>query len=175
MPLFLLSVFTVPVHVAEKIEQITYNFLLGMTNEAKHYHLLSWDLVCLPREWGRLGLRRIRDMNASLLTKWLWRLISNENSLWKKIIRAKYGTDARGRFTNKKLSTHGCSVWKGIEIHKGFVEDNMSFKLGAGTEISFWNDIWCDKRPLKFIFPQSYRDPYSKKLLYPAFSQPKMV
>jgi hypothetical protein len=32
-------------------------------------------------------------MNISLLAKWRWRLIGEENNLWKEVIRIKYGEE----------------------------------------------------------------------------------
>lgn len=115
LPIHLLSLFTVPVSIVEKMEEIMRNFLWGTTNEKKRYHLLSWEQVCLPKEWGGLSLRRIVDINKALLCKWVWRLGDDDNELWKRTIKAKYGwSDQWGRLTTRTLQTHGVAVWKSI-------------------------------------------------------------
>lgn len=43
LPAYLLSIFTIPVKVADKLEQIMRNFLWGTTTEARRYHLISWE------------------------------------------------------------------------------------------------------------------------------------
>ncbi|KAF5192483.1 hypothetical protein FRX31_017930 [Thalictrum thalictroides] len=62
-------------------------FLWGTSHK---YHLLSWERVCLPKPLGGLGIRMIKEVNVSLLGKWLWRLADNEEGLWKAVIKAKY-------------------------------------------------------------------------------------
>jgi hypothetical protein len=39
------------------------------------------------KKWG-LGIKDLRKMNASLLTKWWWKL-EKEDGLWQDIIQAK--------------------------------------------------------------------------------------
>lgn len=78
------------------------NLLRGTSNEARRYHLILREQVSL------------REINTSLLSKWIWLLGEASNQLWKKIIVAKYGSDEIGRYTVRVLRTHGCSFWKGI-------------------------------------------------------------
>ena len=51
----------------------------------------------MPRLAGRTfvkrkkGIRRIDLLNKALLAKWLWRMGSSENGLWKDVLESKYG------------------------------------------------------------------------------------
>lgn len=51
---------------------------------------MKWIEVCSPKESG-LGVRRIREINKTILFKWLWRFGTEEMSLWHQIIEEKYG------------------------------------------------------------------------------------
>ena len=55
----------------------------------KKYHLVKWESLCKSKRKGGLGLKDIRKMNVSLLSKWWWRL-EKEDGIWQRIIRAKY-------------------------------------------------------------------------------------
>lgn len=44
----------------------------------------------MPKDKGGLGIRRIKQMNVSLLLKWWWRFGKEKNALWRKSIAAKY-------------------------------------------------------------------------------------
>ena len=33
---------------------------------------------------------------------------------------------------------------------------NLSLKLGEGTRVMFWQDIWADEKPLKMLFPMLF-------------------
>lgn len=50
--------------------------------------------MCQPKEEGGLGVRGVKLVNLSLLTKWGWRLIQDDQMLWKRVIVEKYGVRA---------------------------------------------------------------------------------
>ena len=52
---FFLSLFTIPTHVANKIEKVQRGFLWGDPKT----HLLGWDKVCMRIANGGLGIRKI--------------------------------------------------------------------------------------------------------------------
>jgi len=41
----------------------------------------------------RLGVRRIRVFNIALLGKWCWRLLVDRDSLWFRVLSARYGVE----------------------------------------------------------------------------------
>ena len=40
-------------------------------------HQIGWGLICRKKSFGGLGIRKLRDSNFGLLTKWLWREENN--------------------------------------------------------------------------------------------------
>ena len=72
LPTYYLSLFTIPQHVANKLERIQRNFLWGRFDEVFKYPLIAWDKVVWPVEAGGLRIRRIGLFNQALLGKWLW-------------------------------------------------------------------------------------------------------
>jgi len=54
---------------------------------------VDWNFVCLRKEVGGLGVRRIREFNMALLGKWCWRLLVEKESLWYRVLSAKYGEE----------------------------------------------------------------------------------
>ena len=65
LPTYFLSLFTIPTHVANKIERLQRDFLWGDSRN----HLVGWDKVCAPLENGGLGVRKITTLNKALLGK----------------------------------------------------------------------------------------------------------
>ena len=92
LPTYFLSLFTIPTHVANKIERLQRNFLWG---ESKT-HLVGWDKVCTPLENGGLGVRKLTTPNKALLGKWLWQFRVEEIRLWRRVVALKFGEEWEG-------------------------------------------------------------------------------
>lgn len=91
-------------------------FLWNSTEGNKKYHLVSWSVVCLPKDQGGLGVLDLRTMNLSLLGKWLWRL-ENEEGQWQEIIKKKYL--CKNTLTQVEAKVGYSYFWKGVmEIKK---------------------------------------------------------
>nr|GEX45881.1 putative reverse transcriptase domain, reverse transcriptase zinc-binding domain protein [Tanacetum cinerariifolium] len=61
---------------------------------------VAWDVVCLPKQEGGLGIRRLNHFNKALMVSYVWKLLSLKESLWVK--------DGMG----KPFSVH--NVWDSI-------------------------------------------------------------
>ena len=89
LPTYYLSLFTIPTHVANKIERLQRDFLWGDSKT----HLVGWDKVCAPLENGGLGVRKLITFNKALLGKWLWRFGIEETRLWRRVVALKFGEE----------------------------------------------------------------------------------
>nr|GEV78383.1 hypothetical protein [Tanacetum cinerariifolium] len=47
-----------------------------------------WDVVCLPKNEGGLGLRRLDQFNKALMVSHIWKLLSLKESLWVRWVHA---------------------------------------------------------------------------------------
>uniref|UniRef100_A0A2N9I472 Reverse transcriptase domain-containing protein n=1 Tax=Fagus sylvatica TaxID=28930 RepID=A0A2N9I472_FAGSY len=156
LPTYYLSLFTIPVSVANRIEKIQRNFLWGGQGEVVNPHLVNWDTVCSPITYGGLGVRKIVPFNKALLGKWLWRFGVEETRLWRRAIATKYGVNEGGWSTRKIRGAHGCGLWRSISsIWADFVSF-VDYEVGVGDRIRFWFDRWCGDRPLKDVFPDLF-------------------
>ena len=69
LPMYFLSLFTIPKVVAARMESIHRNFLWGSSEGSFKYPLVAWEKVCLPVELGDLGIRSMASFNQALLGK----------------------------------------------------------------------------------------------------------
>jgi len=99
------------------------------------------------------------SFKAIYSNKWVWRLGSNEVSLWKEVV------DKYGGWRNLKEDTciYNASlwwkdlklIWK-IEKWSSNFEDCPKWEVGNGKSIKFWEDRWVGAEPLKFKFPRLF-------------------
>lgn len=55
--------------------------------------LVNWEHVCVPKQFGGLGLRECGMRNKALLAKQLWSIANKEDSLWVRWIHGWYLKD----------------------------------------------------------------------------------
>ncbi|RVW49339.1 LINE-1 reverse transcriptase-like [Vitis vinifera] len=79
--------------VRMRLEKIQRDFLWGGGALEQRPHLVRWNLVCLEKKKGGLGVRNLALMNKALLGKWNWRFATEREVLWKKVISHKYGVE----------------------------------------------------------------------------------
>jgi Reverse transcriptase (RNA-dependent DNA polymerase) len=74
IPLYYLSLYKVPSWCLLKIDRIRRYFLwAGVDKGNKRYMaLMHWSIVCIPKQFGGLGLLNLKYMNRVLLLKWWW-------------------------------------------------------------------------------------------------------
>ena len=115
LPTYFLSLFTIPTHVANKIEKLQRDFLWGDSKT----HLLGWEKVCMPIANGGLGIRKLTTFNKALLGKWLWRFGIEENRLWRRVVALKFGEEWGGWTSKLGRGAHGCDLWRSIWMGGG--------------------------------------------------------
>ena len=62
-PTYYLSLFTIPVVVADRLERIQRKFLWGSSEECFKHSLVAWGKVYSPLEMGGLGVRKLVYFN----------------------------------------------------------------------------------------------------------------
>ncbi|GMQ01565.1 hypothetical protein CsSME_00048157 [Camellia sinensis var. sinensis] len=109
--------------------------------------------VCQPKRVGGLGVRRLVTFNQALLGKWLWHFALEPYRLWQHVVASKYGLGKGGWVSGSVTCTYGCGLWKGIWL--GWVEfwKWIRFKVGEGSRVRFWKDLWCGELVLATRFP----------------------
>jgi hypothetical protein len=163
IPIFYLSLFKIPVGVWKKIVRLQRRFLWGGAAGSSKINWVSWLDVCRPKKEGGLGVKDLRIMNISLLTKWRWRLLSKGQSIWKNVLWDRYGGGERGvSWMTRRLPANKASPWWNDLVSVGVVagSDRLSDiffkKIGNGSNTSFWHDKWVGTQPLKEVFPRLF-------------------
>lgn len=82
--------------VAKRLGKLQLDFLWEEGTQPKKSHLVNWDVVCLEKNHGGLGLSKLHLLNRALLGKWIWRFVVDSDCSWKRTIQAKYGMEGLG-------------------------------------------------------------------------------
>ena len=80
--MFWSSIFILPKKVITVVEQKFNHFLWKVHAESKGGSKVSWKQVCLPKQEGDLGLKRIEEWNKAAVLKHIWHLFTQAGSLW---------------------------------------------------------------------------------------------
>ncbi|XP_074315067.1 uncharacterized protein LOC141651247 [Silene latifolia] len=86
---FFLSVFKIPISVANKINSLLSHFLWAGCRSGKTIHWCGKNFLSFPKREGGLGIRNIECLNQALLAKHVWRLVSMQESLFCGVFREK--------------------------------------------------------------------------------------
>ena len=149
---YVLSLFTNPTQVANKIEKLQRDFLWGDSK----IHLVGWDKVCVPIANGGLEIRKLTTFNKALLGKWLWRFGKEEVRLWRRVVASKYGEEWGGWTSKLGRGVHGCGLWRGLRMGWEDFSKNCQFVVGLGNRVRFWQDGWYGDQPFQLAFPTLY-------------------
>lgn len=132
----------IPSSICDKLDKLNRNFLWGDTDEKGKIHLLSWDKVCKPKVKGGLSLKMTANMNHAMLAKARWRIVQKDEGLWCKVFEKKYLQ--RKSILDENYNRHiGCSsTWSSVIHGAKFLRSGITWRVGNGDSINFWNDNW---------------------------------
>jgi hypothetical protein len=135
----MISLFLLPKGVLHKLDYYRSRFFWQRDSEKKKYQLAKWSVVCCPKDQGGLGIHDLSVKNATLLGKWLFKLLT-EDETWQTILKRKYiGSSALSQVLWKPDDSH---FWASRMATKKNFFGLGTFSIKDGSEIRFWKDKW---------------------------------
>lgn len=166
IPIFWMSVLWFPSNFIAQLQKIFRNFLWHGSSDQKKIHLVNWDIIYTDKCLGGLGIRKLRQMNISLLAKQIWRIYLNPNTHWAKIIRKKYlDTEDPFRIFNVADFPTGSPLWNSIWKARSYILPFLKWDIGDGIGRRFWEDSWLLDHPLQDPTSLQHLRYYLSKLL----------
>ena len=92
---YMLSIFTTPKGVLQKLRDIQRQFLWSRKAEKKKWSLMAWRKICKPKILGGLGLQDPETINKACGAKLWWRWLKEPTAPWAVLWKAKYAEDWR--------------------------------------------------------------------------------
>lgn len=101
----LMGVYKLPSGIIDDIRSMVSRFWWGGSSSQRKVHWRSWESMCERKCLGGLGFRDMAVFNEALLGKKAWRLISDPDSLFGRVMRGKYSP--HGDFLGAALGLNG--------------------------------------------------------------------
>ena len=135
------------------IDEVRSKFFWQGTGKKRKYHMVKWDALIRPKDFGGLGILDVRAMNVCLVAKWLDRLENGPNNVCCELLKRKY-LGSKNIFQIKKVS--GSQFWRGLLGVRKWFQWGRAMKVRSGRQTSFWEDVWLGDCALKTQFHNLY-------------------
>ncbi|KAK2653127.1 hypothetical protein Ddye_012983 [Dipteronia dyeriana] len=112
LPVYAMQTVKLPSDLCQKLDHLNRDLLWGHIKEQNVVHLMKWDTVCMPKNKGGLGIKKMELMNQTLLAKASWRNLQNESGLCGDLLRSKYVKKLSIIDVSEKNSGVCSSTWK---------------------------------------------------------------
>jgi ribonuclease HI len=120
-----------------------------MMTKVKKMHWYSWWKMCFPKKEGGMGFRDLHSFNLAMLSKQVWRLLDEPNSLCAKVLRAKYYPDGDVLKAGPKAGSS--FTWQSIVAGIQAFKRGCIWRVGNGDKIDIWRDCWIPSSPNRKI------------------------
>ena len=133
IPTYTMSVFKLPDSLCEDLTSMIRNFWWGQRDDERKIAWMSWEKLCAPKSCGRMGFKKLKEFNLSLLAKQGWRLQQGHDSLVYKVLKAKYFPTSD--FSQAVLGNNPSFTWRSIMFAQPLVKYGSRWRLGNGEKI----------------------------------------
>ncbi|GAU48899.1 hypothetical protein TSUD_98900 [Trifolium subterraneum] len=157
LPVYALSFFKAPSGIISSFESLLNNFFWGGCEDRRKIPWVSWSKVCVSKEHGGLGVRRVREFNIALLGKWCWGMLVHRDGLWYRGLAARYSEEAGRLLVGGR---RGSLWWREVarirdgpaDPGRGWFADGVVRRVGCGVDTFFWTDTWLGGIPFSVRF-----------------------
>ena len=112
---------------------------------------VAWEVVCLSKEQGGLGVRDLFRQNECLLSKLLFKLHCPPTMSWQTWFQCTYGwLSSLDMGDQHHLDT---PTWRALLSLLPSFRQHTSVLVGNGQLTSFWQDHWIGDAPLAELMP----------------------
>jgi hypothetical protein len=111
MQVYWTNIFILPKRVIRTIEKMLSRFLCNGKIDGIAWAKVTWKDVCVPKNEGGLGLRRLDDWNLATILRPIWALFASLGFIW--VVWVKLNYLLKGRcFWNLKIPWDCTWCWR---------------------------------------------------------------
>ncbi|KAK8695950.1 hypothetical protein V6N13_001092 [Hibiscus sabdariffa] len=112
LPQYIMCCYMLSDGIVDNLVSTMRSFWWTGKSNARGWPLVAWKTICLPKRFGGLGFRDMKQFNLALLGKQVWCLMQNTDELCYKVLSAKYFPN--GQVPNAKLGNRPSFAWQGF-------------------------------------------------------------
>jgi hypothetical protein len=104
---------------------------------------VAWEIVCLPKSKGGLGLRDPKTLSQTLGAKIWWRWITKPQTQWESFWKTKYAQNQQvSQIIRMNNAPMGSSLWNLAWHNRHLIQENCFWEIKNGKDALFWEDAW---------------------------------
>ncbi|KAM1294906.1 hypothetical protein ACFX1Q_015702 [Malus domestica] len=145
IPAYPMNFFKFPATLCSEMDSLIAAFWWGQKGGEKRIHWVSKDLLGLPKQAGGMGFRGFKEFNDALLAKQCWRLIQDPDSLWAKILKARYFPN--GSFLDAIRGGRASWGWSSLLVGREVLLQGAHWQIMNGRTTRVWMDMWIPSIP----------------------------
>lgn len=135
LPIYTMGMYRLQDTIHQQMDSIRAKFFWQGAGENFQYHMVKWPNLCLPTDFGGLGILDTRLMNDALIGKWGWRMLkADENYLCYQLLK-KYLRKHSFLQCQKGV---GSQFWKGVLQTRGIIQWGCQVNVNNGLYTRFW-------------------------------------
>ena len=149
-----MAIFQIPKKLCKEMTDAMSGFWWGDTDEKNRMHWMAWWRMCIPKKNGGMGFRDLHSFNLAMLSKQVWRLLSNPESLCATVLKAKYYPNSSILKAGLRggLRSHGRVLWLRWALSKEdifgewaqVIQSTSGMIIGCQAALLGWWSLWKD-------------------------------
>ncbi|CAN1150401.1 LINE-1 retrotransposable element ORF2 protein [Linum perenne] len=140
IPTYIMSCFLLPKDLTNKMDARLSAFFWGGTMTRKKIHWTKASILTKPKREGGLGFKNFRIFNKALLAKQGWRIITNPNQTWVRLLKGLYFTNST--FLQAEKGKNASWIWASICEAREVLSIGMRKNIMNGATTLAFQDPW---------------------------------
>ncbi|XP_057426498.1 uncharacterized protein LOC130719921 [Lotus japonicus] len=140
IPSYAMAIVYFPKVFCNSLSSMVSNFWWKGQGKERGIHWRSWEKLTLSKEEGGMGFRDFRFQNLAILAKQAWRVLTNPEALWVRVLKSIYFPSSN--FLHAKLGCNPSWMWRSLLEGRDFITRFSRWAVGGGHSIKVWGDNW---------------------------------
>lgn len=144
-----MNLFKFTITFCHELDSLISQFWWGQNGSENRIHWVSNERLCRSKSDDWLGFRNFEKFKDALLAKQCWRLITEPNTLWPTILKARYFPNCS--FLEAKRGRRASWLWSSLLVGRDILLRGAHWQIRNGREVRVWIECWLPSLPLSSV------------------------